>query len=123
VIFVTEFALAREGMLYALDQDMINGDYAFIMFELDQNKVTINNKQPFKWLFSTYPATLKRIHDLRNAFSAAFVLAVKSLPSSNNYHKFQSELKRRAPEPPFYSTAYQGNLFRDKRLPLRSVEV
>ena len=97
-------------MLYALDHGMINGDYVFIMFELDLNQVTLYKKQPFKWLFSSYPTTLKRFHHLRDAFAAVFVLAVKSL-SSTKYHKFQNELKRRAPDPPFYSKVYEGSLF------------
>ncbi|XP_031575271.1 atrial natriuretic peptide receptor 1-like isoform X2 [Actinia tenebrosa] len=110
VIFVTEFFLAREGMLHALDHGMINGDYVFIMFELDQNQVSSYAKQPFKWLFSSYPSTLNRYNHLQRAFAAVFVLAVKS-PSSKNYSLFQEELKRRAPEAPFYSTVYKGFLW------------
>ncbi|XP_020901343.1 atrial natriuretic peptide receptor 1 isoform X2 [Exaiptasia diaphana] len=114
VIFVTEFTLAREGMLYALDHGMINGDYVFIMLELDQNQVSLYSKQPFKWLFSSYPSTLNRFHHLRDAFAAVFVLAVKST-SKTSYSKFQDELRERAPQYPFFSKVYEGNLFRNNK--------
>ncbi|KAK3705160.1 hypothetical protein QZH41_003755 [Actinostola sp. cb2023] len=122
VIFVTELSLAREGMLYALDHGMINGDYVFIMFELDQSQVSLYSKQPFKWLFSSYPSTLKRFHHLREAFASVFVLAIKSTVSSS-YTTFKNELKQRAPDAPFYSKVYTGNLWgNNKNFPARKTE-
>lgn len=111
-------------MLYALDHGMINGDYVFIMLELDQNQVSLYSKQPFKWLFSSYPSTLSRFHHLRDAFAAVFVLAVKST-SKTSYSKFQAELRNRAHEKPFYSKVYSGHLFGDKKnnFPAKKTEV
>jgi hypothetical protein len=102
---------------------MINGDFVFIMFELDQSQVNLYDKQPFKWLFSSYPSTLRRFHHLQRAFGAVFVLAVKS-PSSENYTSFKNELKRQAPQPPFYSKVYTGYLWENnKKFPANKTEV
>ena len=76
---MSDFHIAREGMLHAYDENMINGDYAFIIFELDQTQVALYSKKPFKWFFSSYRGTLNRYHHVKEAFEAAFVLAIKAL--------------------------------------------
>ena len=114
VIFITEFFLAREGMLFAYDEGMINGDYVFIMFQLDQNQAHLYSKHQFKWFFSSYPSTLQRRNHLKKAFEAAFVLAIK-LPSSHNFTHFKKEIKRRSKFPPFNSTVYEGYLWKNYR--------
>ncbi|XP_078348931.1 atrial natriuretic peptide receptor 1-like isoform X2 [Oculina patagonica] len=110
VVFVSDFYIAREGMLHAYDEGMTKGDYAFIMFELDQTQVALYTRQPFKWFFSSYRTTLNRYHHVKEAFEAALVLAIKS-PSSESYPKFTAELKRRAPDKPFDSHVYEGFLW------------
>ena len=110
MVFVSELQIAREGMLHAYDEGMINGDYAFIMFELDQSQVSIYSKHPFKWYFSGHQSTLNRYAEVVKACEAAFVLAVKS-PSLASYSKFKDELKKRSIDPPFYSKRYKGYLW------------
>ena len=97
-------------MLHAYDEGMINGDYAFIIFELDQTQVALYRKQPFKWFFSSYKETLNRYHHVMEAFEAVFVLAIKS-PESESYEKFTAEVKRRSKEAPFFSDVYTGFLW------------
>ena len=87
MVYVTDFHIAREGMLHAYDENMTNGDYVFILFELDQSQVEIKTDLPFKWFFSSHTSTLHRYDDVKQAFEAAFVLAVKS-PSSKSYVNF-----------------------------------
>ena len=41
--------MAREGLFVAAQDDMINGDYAFLAFELDQ--VYVEKKQWLKFLW------------------------------------------------------------------------
>ena len=113
VVYVTDFHIAREGMLHAYDENMTNGDYVFIIFELDQAQVGIKTDQPFKWFLSSHRSTLHRYDDVKQAFEAAFVLAVKS-PSSKSYVNFTEELKIRSTDEPFNSTAYTGYLFQRK---------
>ena len=113
VVYVTDFHIAREGMLHAYDENMTNGDYVFIIFELDQSQVRIKTDLSFKWFFSSHTSTLDRLHQVKQAFEAAFVLAVKS-PSSKSYVNFTEELKIRSTDEPFNSKAYTGYLFRGK---------
>ena len=110
---MTDFNIALEGMLHAYDENMTNGDYAFIIFELDQLQVGIKTDQPFKWFFSSHTSTLDRRDQVKQAFEAAFVLAVKS-PSSKSYVNFTEELKIRSTDEPFNSKAYTGYLFQGK---------
>ena len=107
---MTDFNIALEGMLHAFDENMTNGDYVFIIFELDQLQVGIKTDLPFKWFFSSHTSTLDRRDQVKQAFEAAFVLAVKS-PSSKSYVNFTEELKIRSTDEPFNSTAYTGYLF------------
>ena len=113
VVYVTDFHIAREGMLHAYDENMTKGDYVFIIFELDQLQVGIKTDLPFKWFFSSHKSTLHRYDDVKQAFEAAFVLAVKS-PSSKSYVNFTEELKIRSTDEPFNSTTYTGYLFQRK---------
>lgn len=113
MVFVSDFHIAREGMLHAYDEDMINGDYAFIMFELDQAQMAMYTGKPFKWFFSSHWETLNRYEHLKKAFEAVFVLAIKS-PTSESYTSFAEELKRRSPDPPFNSEVYKGYLWDNK---------
>ena len=107
---MTDFNIALEGMLHAFDENMTNGDYVFIIFELDQLQVGIKTDLPFKWFLSSHTSTLDRRDQVKQAFEPAFVLAVKS-PSSKSYVNFTEELKIRSTDEPFNSTAYTGYLF------------
>lgn len=111
---MTDFNIALEGMLHAFDENMTNGDYVFIIFELDQLQVGIKTDLPFKWFLSSHTSTLDRRDQVKQAFEAAFVLAVKS-PSSKSYANFTKELKIRSTDEPFNSTAYTGYLFQRKK--------
>lgn len=111
---MTDFNIALEGMLHAFDENMTNGDYVFIIFELDQLQVGIKTDLPFKWFLSSHTSTLDRRDQVKQAFEAAFVLAVKS-PSSKSYVNFTKELKIRSTDEPFNSTAYTGYLFQRKQ--------
>ena len=111
---MTDFNIALEGMLHAFDENMTNGDYVFIIFELDQLQVGIKTDLPFKWFLSSHTSTLDRRDQVKQAFEAAFVLAVKS-PSSKSYVNFTEELTIRSTDEPFNSTAYTGYLFQRKK--------
>lgn len=111
---MTDFNIALEGMLHAFDENMTNGDYVFIIFELDQLQVGIKTDLPFKWFLSSHTSTLDRRDQVKQAFEAAFVLAVKS-PSSKSYVNFTEELKIRSTDEPFNSTVYTGYLFQRKK--------
>ena len=123
VVFVSSFYMAREGMLHAYDEGMTDGDYAFIMFVLDQSEMSIYTKQSFKWFFSSYTTSLNRYHHVEKAFEAAFVLAIKS-PSSESYPNFTAELKKRSKDPPFFSKVYEGYLWtKTTKFPANKTEV
>ena len=110
-------------MLHAYDEGMTDGDYAFIMFVLDQSDMSRYTKQSFKWFFSSYTTSLNRYHHVKKAFEAAFVLAIKS-PSSESYPRFTAELKKRSRDPPFYSKVYEGYLWKNKSdFPANKTEV
>ena len=115
--------MAREGMLQAYDEGMTNGDYAFIIFVLDQSEMSHYTELAFKWFFSSHKTSLNRYHHVKKAFEAAFVLAIKS-PSSESYPNFTAELKKRSSDPPFYSKVYEGYLWTNKsNFPANKTEV
>lgn len=115
--------MAREGMLHAYDEGMTDGDYAFIMFVLDQSEMSLYTKLTFKWFFSSYKTSLNRYHHVKKAFEAAFVLAIKS-PSSKSYPNFTAELKKRSRDPPFHSKVYEGYLWnQNSKFPANKTEV
>ncbi|XP_020613215.1 atrial natriuretic peptide receptor 1-like isoform X2 [Orbicella faveolata] len=122
VVFVSSFYMAREGMLHAYDEGMTDGDYAFIMFVLDQSEMSLYTKLTFKWFFSSYKTSLNRYHHVKKAFEAAFVLAIKS-PSSKSYPNFTAELKKRSRDPPFHSKVYEGYLWnQNSKFPANKTE-
>ena len=95
-------------MLAAYQSDMINGEYAFILFELSINELYDKMEYPFKWFISHYTPTLHTTREVKKAFKAVLLMAPK-LPG-RNYSVFEVELKRRMLDLPWNSSEYVGKI-------------
>ena len=51
VLVIASYDYALETLYLAKGEGMINGDFAFIVFELNQLRVTLAKKQNFRWFF------------------------------------------------------------------------
>lgn len=53
VIVISAYTIAMETLYLAKKEGMINGEFAFILFELDQLTVSRNNNLKFFWFIYT----------------------------------------------------------------------
>lgn len=51
VLVIASYDYALETLYLARGEGMINGDFAFIVFELNQLRVTLAEKQNFRWFY------------------------------------------------------------------------
>ena len=96
-------------MLPAREAGLTNGDYAFIMFELDQDRVLFGSQYPSWWFsVSTDPRDPYYRCKFQNAFNSVLVIALKAYVKKNQeaFTKFERTVRARSPEPPFYSDAF-----------------
>ncbi|XP_048576040.1 atrial natriuretic peptide receptor 1-like isoform X3 [Nematostella vectensis] len=108
VIFISSWAIAREGIYVATQENMVSGDYIFIMFELNQQTVKKKMNLPFLWFESELPEmnrTKETTAAVKKGFRAVLMLAVKSA-SGKDYKYFLQKLKKKTSEPPFNSSFY-----------------
>ncbi|CAH3039755.1 unnamed protein product [Pocillopora meandrina] len=106
VLVIGSYTISLETLYLAKQQEMINGDYAFILFELDQLTVKRNNKLKFFWF--EQQILLKRNiskSDIPEAMQAALVLAVKN-PRGSGYENFVTQVKLKTSKSPFFSMTY-----------------
>ena len=120
IIIAAEFVYARETLIPAREVGLTNGDYAFIMFELDHDEVLLNKE------FPSYRFTLPTNNDhyfrckLQQAFESVLLIALNVNENKGAFKKFQRDVKRRSPDEPFNSTIYQGYIFDDPTQMLRN---
>ena len=53
VLVIASYDYALETLYLAKGEGMINGEFAFVIFHLDQLKVTLANKKNFWWFYPT----------------------------------------------------------------------
>ncbi|XP_015762338.1 PREDICTED: speract receptor-like [Acropora digitifera] len=109
IVVVASHEVGLETLYLAKQEEMINGEFAFILFELNQGFVSRKSSLPFLWfqhgLLGNYRNSSKVLADVKAAMSAALILAIKT-PSGSGYKKFVDEVKKKTLLSPFYSTRY-----------------
>eukprot|EP00794_Sanderia_malayensis_P009190 gene9190-10164_t len=106
VLLLTSHPIAREALLVAYNEGMINGEYLFILVMKDADEVAKKQEYSFKWAISHYAETLHTFKEVKKALDAALILAPK-LPTPS-YEQFQERLRKKIGGPPFFSDAYKG---------------
>ncbi|XP_068761985.1 atrial natriuretic peptide receptor 1-like [Montipora capricornis] len=109
VIVVASYEVGLETLYLAKQEGMINGDYAFILFELNQGYVVRKNNVPFLWFkhvfLNRYRNKTKVEADVKEAMRAALILAVKT-PRGDGFTNFINQVKLRTSQSPFHSDRY-----------------
>ena len=108
IIVAAEYYYARKTLMPAHEAGLTNGDYVFILFELDLDEVLLANKYPSYWF--AVPTLQEDPYyrcKFQQAFDSVLLLALNVNENDNAFHQFQSDVKERSPDPPFNSDAYQ----------------
>ena len=86
--------MSREILLHAYDEGMTNGDYVFIMLQLEQKQFIINQRNPAQ--YHLYPGVEDRLCDHFQALEAVIVVEIKPTDSSNNtFADFEKQVSER----------------------------
>ena len=85
-------------MLHALDLGMLNGEYAFLTVNLLPSAAFGNN---------TWMGNDGRDKDAAMAFRGILSIHVRE-PTSERWHNFKEEVRKRMADPPFYITLQEN---------------
>ena len=110
-----EYGVAREALLHARRANMNNGDYLFIIIELESNSLEYRLEHSFKWYVTNYNkgnSKEKAIEDnnaVKEMLLNTLILTRKliDMTSQTRYEKYIRELKCRRSELPFYTAIYK----------------
>ena len=107
IITVADFHYARKTLLPAREANLTNGDYAFILFELDHDEVLMTKSYPSYWFtFPTDPDDPYYRCKFQQAFDSVLVIALNVNENKGAFKKFQDAVQKRSPDPPFNSPFY-----------------
>ena len=86
--------VARQTLEYAFDKGMANGDYAFIMLQLDQQQYIRNRKNPGQiYLLLNLPPM--RTCDYYQAMESVILVEINSTVVQETYDAFEKEVKQK----------------------------
>ena len=104
VIFLSDYLLARETLLYAHDEEMTEGDYAFIMLQMDQEQYVTNKKNPAQLYLSIFSRPPDRQCDYYQALESVIVVELMSSTSAvDAAEAWLNQISMLSNDPPFYT--------------------
>ena len=102
--------MAREGLLAAYNAGMNNGDFLFVIVELNSIALEAKIRHNFKWFISNYRINKTDSEAVKTMFLHSLILARKigDLKSREKYEEYTRELKCRKSDLPFFSEIYRS---------------
>ena len=86
--------MARQTLVYAFDEGMTDGDYAFIMLQLDQEQYIRNIKKPGQ-IFVLLNLPIERWCDYNQAMESVILVEINSTVVQETYEAFEEEVKEK----------------------------
>lgn len=86
--------MARQTLEYAFEKGMTNGDYAFIMLQLDQEQYIRNRKNPGQ-IFVLLNLPQMRTCDYYQAMESVILVEINSTVVQETYDAFEKEVKQK----------------------------
>lgn len=109
-LFITNYRVSREILLHAYDEGMTNGDYVFIMLQLEQEQFIINQRIPAQ--YHLFPGVEDRLCDHFQALEAVIVVEIKPTDSANNtFADFEKQVSERFNDPIFPEKVRELEIF------------
>ena len=101
MIFISDYRVSRRTLLYAHDQGMTSGDYAFIMLQLNQEQFMRNQRIPQQYyLLGSIPDD--RVCDYYEALEPVIVVEIKPTDTKNmTFRDFGEQVKTKFGDPIF----------------------
>lgn len=121
IIILTGLYYARNTLVPARELGLNEGDYAFIMFELNHDEVLHHKEYPSSWFtMATDPNDPYFRCKFQQTFESVLMIALNVKENKEGaFKKFQRAVVKRSPEKPFpNSTIYEGHVFGDPNQPL-----
>lgn len=85
--------MARQTLLYAFDEGMTHGDYAFLMLQLNQQQYVRNIKNPGQ-IFVLLNLPPERWCDYNQAMESVILVEIKSTVVQETYEAFEEKVKK-----------------------------
>ena len=94
LLYLSEYDVARQTLIYAFDKGMTNGDYAFVMLQLDQEQFIRNKKSPGQ-IFVLLHLPKERQCDYNQALESVILVEINSTVVQAVYKAFEDEVKEK----------------------------
>ena len=85
--------MARQTLIYAFDEDMTKGDYAFVMLQLEQEQFIRNIKRPGQ-IFVLLNLPTERQCDYNQALESVILVEINSTVDQKAYEAFEKEVEQ-----------------------------
>ena len=86
--------MARQTLIYAFDKGMTDGDYAFVMLQLEQQQFIRNIKRPGQ-IFVLKNLPQERQCDYNQALESVLLVEINSTVVQTAYQAFEEEVKQK----------------------------
>ena len=101
MVFISNYLVGRRTLLTAFDEDMTDGEYAFIMLQLDQQQF-INNQLRKAQYYVTSDVPFDRTCDYYQAMESVIVLEIEPTEAKNETHEaFDKQVRKKFQDPTF----------------------
>ena len=94
LLYLSEYDVARQTLIYAFDEGMTDGDYAFVMLQLDQEQYIRNIKKPGQ-IFVLLNLPNDRWCDYNKALESVILVEINSTVVQKTYEAFEGEVKEK----------------------------
>ena len=96
LLYLSEYRVARQTLIYAFDKGMTDGDYAFVMLQLEQEQFIRNIKRPAQ-IFVLLNLPAERQCDYNQALESVILVEINSTVDQKAYEAFEEEVEQNFP--------------------------
>ncbi|KAL9957058.1 hypothetical protein ACROYT_G038645 [Oculina patagonica] len=94
LLYISEYVVARQTLEYAFDKGMTDGDYAFVMLQLNQEQYIRRRKNPGQ-IFVLLNLDEMRTCDYYQAIESVILVEINSTVVQETYDAFEEEVKQK----------------------------
>ena len=109
IIFLCDYHVTREALVYAHQEGLTNGEYVFIIVIMSPETFQTNNNKTFKWFMSSYDMDNTSEAAVQKAFETTLLVGPTINHDDEKVRRFVKRLKDESSRPPFNSSFYIKN--------------
>lgn len=106
IVFMCDYKVAREALVYAHEEGLTNGEYVFIIVMMSPVTFGTKIKYPFKWFVSAYSEDEASEFAVKRAFETTLLVGPTVNHNDVKVQRFVQSMRKESSNPPFHSDYY-----------------